>query len=1348
MDYKPPEYLSLQGNIAENWRVWKSRFETYLVAKEMDDKSNKIKKAVLLTCIGPEAHERYETFGMAADSTLVQVMDKFESHFKGEKRTVFHRFQFWSLARSEGEPIMEFIGKLKLLAKDCEFAEEQNMIRDKVVFTVKEKQLKERLLRETDLTLAKCEEICRAFEVTQEEMRKMCTPMTSTASVHAIKHKREASHVRHQQKPQAKETALPSHKSRWKCKRCGTRHARGECPAYGKTCTKCQYLHHFASECRTGQGRSRKVHEIEATGDSSDSDEFWIGSVAKCLTVTSVPRKEKGWFVCVSVGPGRAKVKMKVDTGAETNTIPLRTWQKISDPPPVQPSNTVLHAYGNTSIAHAGRAVTTLQVGDSAISTEVYITRGKTVPILGLDACKQLGLVQPGPNGRQVHTVSQSTNQPLTPESLQTEYADLFTGLGKFPGDYKIELQEGAQPVVHHARRVPPALYKPLKDKLHDMEEKGVIAPADGPTDWVNSLVLVEKKNGSLRVCLDPRDLNKAIKREQFQIPTFEEVITRLGGKRVFTILDLKESYWQVQLEDSSSKLCTFNTPFGRYSFKRMPFGIKSASEVLQKKAYAAYGDIEGVFIIADDMLVAGVDDDDHDRVLRAVLDRARDIGNRFNLEKVQFKLPEVHYMGRTVGRDGVRPDEEKIKAIQEMPEPTDKEGVRRLLGMLNFLSTFIPDMSTITAPLRGLMKADTPWQWLPEHSKAVLKLKEIISARPVLKLYDSTKPVAIQCDASSTGLGACLLQESQPVAYASRALTGPETRYAQIEREMLAIVFAAEQFHHYIYGNEVEVMSDHRPLESIVQKSLRDLSPRLQLMRLRLLRYKLAVHYVPGSKMYIADTLSRAHGAQNTADEKPDEFRVHSLTTRLPATPQRIQDLQSATQGDVALCKLRDYVYKGWPVHKSACFPDVKQYWGMKDTIHEDDGLLYIGERLIVPTSLRADMLSKLHVGHLGMEKSKARARECLYWPNMSADIEDMVSKCSTCATFKPQNQPEPLLPHPVPGRPWQKVGADIFDFNGKDFLVVVDYYSKYPEVVQLRKKTAEDVIRVLKPIFARHGIPDQFMSDNMPFQSHVMRQFADEWGFSLITSSPTYAQSNGQSERFVGIAKSILRKAALEGRDPNLALLEYRTTPLSGLEYSPAQLLMSRRLRGVIPVSSNLLQPTAPKDPQRKLTSREQQQKQHYDRHARSHWRSPPQIGDNIRVRLGRTWDSGVIVGKHDAPRSYYVTTEGGQTYRRNQRFINPNQEKVWIMPPDTDTESSGRQNEAPDRPPSSPHPQRSIQDEFPPETTPQRPLADKPPVCPTPSSSPTAEMSQSPRRSTRCRKKPQWHKDYVQK
>ena len=219
--------------------------------------------------------------------------------------------------------------------------------------------------------------------------------------------------------------------------------------------------------------------------------------------------------------------------------------------------------------------------------------------------------------------------------------------------------------------------------------------------------------------------------------------------------------------------------------------------------------------------------------------------------------------------------------------------------------------------------------------------------------------------------------------------------------------------------------------------------------------------------------------------------------------------------------------------------------------------------------------MLQKIYETHLGMEKCKSRAREIMYWPGMSCDIEEIVSRCKVCAKYQPNNQREPMIPHEVPNRPWSKLGADIFTYGSNDHLVVVDYFSKYPEVVSLPDKTAATVIRKLETIFSRHGVPGIFMSDNMPFASREMKQFANEWGFKLITSSPTYPRSNGLSERYVQTVKQLLRKAHKEGKSPHRALLDYRTSPVAGTKYSPSQLLMSRRFKGTLPVKEELLQP-----------------------------------------------------------------------------------------------------------------------------------------------------------------------------
>ncbi|GFO38765.1 Pol polyprotein, partial [Plakobranchus ocellatus] len=327
------------------------------------------------------------------------------------------------------------------------------------------------------------------------------------------------------------------------------------------------------------------------------------------------------------------------------------------------------------------------------------------------------------------------------------------------------------------------------------------------------------------------------------------------------------------------------------------------------------------------------------------ILKRAREHNVKFNLNKIQLRQQEVTYMGRKISATAMKPDFKKVQAILDMQAPKDKTGVQRILGMLNFLSPFIPNMSTLTGPLRLLLKKEVQFQWNHEQEQALQQVKKTLSADPVLKIYDSKSNVKIQCDASSTGLGACLLQEGRPVAYAIRALTECETRYAQIEREMLAIVFAAERFSSYIYGREVEVQSDHRPLETITKKSLHPASPRLQTMMLRLMRYNLHVKYTPGSQMYIADTLSRAYMSdQSDMNNDDDEavLRIMSATVQLPATKQKLQEIRKASESDETLKKVKHHIITGWPSHRGTTEPKVQAFWNLRHNLHVENNIVF----------------------------------------------------------------------------------------------------------------------------------------------------------------------------------------------------------------------------------------------------------------------------------------------------------------------------------------------------------------------------------------------------------------------
>ena len=330
-------------------------------------------------------------------------------------------------------------------------------------------------------------------------------------------------------------------------------------------------------------------------------------------------------------------------------------------------------------------------------------------------------------------------------------------------------------------------------------------------------MVCVTKPNGKLRLCLDPKDLNQAIKRLHYSTPTLDDVLSKLGGAKYFTILDARSGYWNVRLDDESSLLTTFNTPFGRYKWNRLAFGLVCAQDVFQKKVDETFGDIPGITGIVDDIIIAGFKDDgsDHDENLRAVLERVRERNVRFNEDKMVVRCTKIPFFGHMIGSGGVEADPSKIAAIQAMAVPTNIQDLQSFLGMVNYLSRFMPRL----ASLRDLCKNGSLFKWGPEHDRAFQNVKGEIASATQLQYYNHEKPLTLQVDASKRGLGAALVQEAGPVAFANKSLR-TETRYSNIEREMLGIVYGLERFHCYAYGRRVTIETDHKPLVSIVQKT------------------------------------------------------------------------------------------------------------------------------------------------------------------------------------------------------------------------------------------------------------------------------------------------------------------------------------------------------------------------------------------------------------------------------------------------------------------------------------------------------------------------------------------------
>uniref|UniRef100_A0A8C1UUH3 ribonuclease H n=1 Tax=Cyprinus carpio TaxID=7962 RepID=A0A8C1UUH3_CYPCA len=322
-----------------------------------------------------------------------------------------------------------------------------------------------------------------------------------------------------------------------------------------------------------------------------------------------------------------------------------------------------------------------------------------------------------------------------------------------------------------------------------------------------------------------------------------------MPGAKVFTILDAKCGFWQIPLDEASSKLTTFMSPFGRYRFLRMPYGISTGIEVFQRSMEQLFAG-EPCEIVVDDILIWGQTQEEHNDRLQQVLNKIRAINIKLNLDKCKFRVNSVQYVGHLLTADGVKPDNKKTKAACDMPTPQEKQALQQLLGMTNYLSKFIPQYSDITGPLRQLLHQDSEWCWHETHDKAFARLKQALTNAPVLQYFDTPNMALVQYAYS----------EGRPVAFASRALMPTESLYAQIEKEMLALVFATKKIHDFIYGHPVTVETDHQPLITILKKPLHTASPRLQGVMMKLHRYHLDVIFKHGKELFVANALSRAH--------------------------------------------------------------------------------------------------------------------------------------------------------------------------------------------------------------------------------------------------------------------------------------------------------------------------------------------------------------------------------------------------------------------------------------------------------------------------------------------------------
>ena len=555
---------------------------------------------------------------------------------------------------------------------------------------------------------------------------------------------------------------------------------------------------------------------------------------------------------------------------------------------------------------------------------------------------------------------------------------------------------------------------------------------------------------------------------------------------------------------------------------------------------------------------------------LHRVLQRLQECGLKLKREKFHFMLGQVVYLGMTISAVGISPTREKVHAIQNAAPPANVSELQSFIGTANFLRKFVPGFAKICFPLYKLLRKGTQWTWGKDEQNAFVNIKSALCSDSVLRHYNCNAELVLQCDASSIGIGAVLLQPGadgslEPVAYASRTLNQAEQNYSQLERESLAIVFGVTKFRQYLLGRQFKLLTDHKPLITLLgeHKPVPQLaSARIKRWSLLLAAYNYTIEFISGKDNVYADFLSRkpVKGEPSTAEQVTVKVIFIEGEQIVNSTMVAME-----TKKDKVLSRVLNYTKNGWPDKPEL---ELQPYFNKRLELANEEGILLWDSRVVIPDSLRGILLKDLHAEHLGMVKMKQLARKYMWWPKLDKEIEETVKACTSCQEAAKSPASSQPASWSWPGGPWKRLHLDFAGpYLGKMFLVVVDAYSKYLEVVPMSHATSATTISALRHVFSSFGLPEHIVTDNgSQFTSTEFQKFLNDNDIHHTTTAPGHPATNGLAERYVGDFKDKLSKMGETGESLQTKLdrllLTYRATPTS-VGKSPSELLMNRQPR-----------------------------------------------------------------------------------------------------------------------------------------------------------------------------------------
>ena len=602
----------------------------------------------------------------------------------------------------------------------------------------------------------------------------------------------------------------------------------------------------------------------------------------------------------------------------------------------------------------------------------------------------------------------------------------------------------------------------------------------------------------------------------------------------------------------------------------RLAVGLSAANTIVQSIIEQILRLVQRAQPYLDNVLVTGKTTTEHLANLRLCFDRLRDAGIRLKKEKCSFFQLEVEHLGHVIDEHGVRPSPKNSRALLEGPTPTDLKSLESWLCTAQYYQQFIWGFSTISGPLNELRKAGAIFHWKTSQQEAFTSLKNALASEPILVHYDDNQPLAMSADASQYGLGAVLFHVvngvERPIAFASRTLTDTERRYGQIEREGAALIFGVKHFEKYLYGRQVKLYTDHRPLTHIFH--LASAMPQISLTRLQrwalyLPNFDYEIVYRPCKDNFQADDMSRTPLKEG---REIDAEVAIIQAEQIGSAPLDASLVKLQTRRDPILSRVLQRVLEGWPT--TCVIENERSYWNRRNELTSEDGVRLWGTRVIVPPKLQRAVLEKLHDAHPGSMRCKQLARSYVWWPGLDAEIEQFVGVCAEWVEQRYELDRAVLTRWEFPASGWQRLHVDYAGpLFGWYWLVWIDAHTKYAGVHLIKNADSKSTIEALRPMFAHFGLPDQIVSDNGTlFVSVKFATFLRDNGVRHFRSAPHHPQTNGEAERFVGSLKKALKIGGAASREElelrvQRFLLKYRTTQHAITNRSPAEMLLGFR-------------------------------------------------------------------------------------------------------------------------------------------------------------------------------------------